>query len=360
MASLKLPPLVLPPPSQSETPPPPPDVSRLIVPRQPFSTEDDRIRGISKRLTCGYSETTGIRKSMEDRIIIYGSLRSKEDEDYFAVFDGHNGDAAAKYCAGQMHMKLSKILEQQPQVDLVTCLKQAFHVTNEGLERARTEGGTTAVVALFKGLELYIANSGDSRAVLSKNHQATRVTTDHKPDLPEEKQRIEKTGGWVKNGGITGTLTVSRSLGDFSYKPYITCEPDVFGPFSVNDEEYQLLILACDGLWDVVSDDEAVAIALEAKNPEEAAVNLRDKAFNSKSQDNISVLVVFFPHYKVRDNFSENHTVTTDTNSTKTENECNKGQEACNGSIKKSRTRIIEKKRTKKEKKNEKKKTKKK
>jgi len=293
-SSLKLPPLVLPPPSHSETPPPPPDVSGLIVPKQPFSTEDDRIRGISKRLSCGYAETTGIRKSMEDRIIIYGSLRSKEDEDYFAVFDGHNGDAAAKYCAGRMHMKLSEILEQHPQEDLVTCLKQTFRVTNEGLERTPAAGGTTAVVALFKGSELYIANSGDSRAVLCKNHHATRVTTDHKPDLPEEKLRIEKTGGWVKNGGITGTLTVSRALGDFSYKPYITCEPDVFGPFSINDETYQFLILACDGLWDVVSDEEAVAVALEAKNPEEAAVKLRDKAFNSKSQDNISVLVVFF------------------------------------------------------------------
>jgi len=87
---------------------------------------------------------------------------------------------------------------------------------------------------------------------------------------------------------------VSRALGDFSYKPFITCEPDVFGPFSINDEAYQLLILACDGLWDVVSDDDAVAIALESKNPEDAAVRLRDKAFNSKSKDNISVLVVFF------------------------------------------------------------------
>jgi len=228
-------------------------------------------------------------------VALFGSLRSKEDEDYFAVFDGHNGDSSAKYCAGRLHVKLSDALNVEP--DPVKCFKLAFELTNEGLEKNHSAGGTTAVVSLFKGNELYIANTGDSRAVISKNRKAIRVTTDHKPDLPLEKERIEKNGGWVKNGGITGTLTVSRALGDFSYKPYITCEPDVFGPFSITDKEYQLLIMACDGLWDVVSDDEAVEIALNAKNPEDAAVKLRDKAFNSNSQDNISVLVVYFPHY---------------------------------------------------------------
>lgn len=132
--------------------------------------------------------------------------------------------------------------------------------------------------------------------------KATRITTDHKPDLESERERIEKLGGWVKNGAITGSLTVSRSLGDFSYKPFITCEPDVFGPFSFMEDDYQFLILACDGLWDVVSDQEAVEIVLKAKNPEDAAVKLRDKAFNSKSKDNISVLVIYFPQYPQNEN----------------------------------------------------------
>jgi len=150
----------------------------------------------------------------------------------------------------------------------------------------------------FRNSELYIANVGDSRAVISSRGIATRVTTDHKPDLPAERERIEKLGGWVKNGAITGSITVSRSLGDFSYKPFIICDPDVFGPFRYLDDEYQFLILACDGLWDVVTDQEAVEIALSAKTPEEAAVKLRDKAFNNKSRDNISVLVIFFPQYQ--------------------------------------------------------------
>jgi serine/threonine protein phosphatase PrpC len=166
------------------------------------------------------------------------------------------------------------------------------------MEKINATGGTTAVVAYFKDNQLFIANVGDSRAVMCLGGKATRVTTDHKPDLESEKTRIEKLGGWVKNGAITGSITVSRSLGDFPYKPFITCEPDVFGPFSFMEEEYQFLILACDGLWDVVSDQEAVEIALTAKNPEDAAVKLRDQAISSKSHDNVSVLVINFPQYQ--------------------------------------------------------------
>uniref|UniRef100_A0A6B2L3A9 PPM-type phosphatase domain-containing protein n=1 Tax=Arcella intermedia TaxID=1963864 RepID=A0A6B2L3A9_9EUKA len=270
----------------------------MIVPNKAVPTEDEHVRGVSKRLASGYADTIGQRKNMEDRITILGYFRSKEDEDYFALFDGHNGDGAAKYCAGRMHVRLRDVMEKtEGDWDPIKCFKEAFLATNTSLEKVISSGGTTAVVAFFKGAELFIANVGDSRAVISKNRSATRVTVDHKPDLPEEKARIEGAGGWVAKGGITGTLTVSRSLGDFSYQPFISCTPDVFGPFPVLTNDHELLILACDGLWDVVSDQEAVDIALQADDPEDAAVRLRDEAFKKNSKDNISVIVIFFPVY---------------------------------------------------------------
>jgi len=311
---IALPPLVLPPHSISEDPPPAPPASSLILPNQILIKEDERVKGVSKRLQAGYAETTGVRKTMEDRLVICGSLRSRDDEDYFAVFDGHNGVASAKYCAGKMHIKLMELLDSEE--DPTSLFKATFHLTNTELEKHNTAGGTTAVVAYFKGNDMYIANVGDSRAVVCRNRQALRITTDHKPDLQVERERIEKNGGWVKNGGITGTLTVSRALGDFSYKPFITCEPDVFGPYCFTDDSHQFLILACDGLWDVVSDEQAVEIVLTTKNAEEAAVRLRDQAFNSKSQDNISVLVVFFPNFinylYFNHNNSNNNNITTE------------------------------------------------
>jgi len=64
------------------------------------------------------------------------------------------------------------------------------------------------------------------------------------------------------------------------------------------EDPFQFLILACDGLWDVVSDEEAVDIVIKAKNPEDAAVKLRNRALHSNSKDNISVLVIDFPQFR--------------------------------------------------------------
>jgi len=231
-------------------------------------------------------------------MVIHCSLRNHDDEDYFALFDGHNGVEIAKYCSEKLHLKFSEILEKSEQFDPNSIFKNTFELINSDMQKLVMVGGTTAVVAYFIKQELFIANVGDSRAVLCQHGKAIRVTTDHKPDVESEKDRIIKSGGWVKNGAITGSLTVSRALGDFSYKPYITCDPDVFGPFPFLEDSYQFLIIACDGLWDAVTDEEAVAEALTAKTPEDAAVKLRDKAFHSTSKDNISVLVIYFPQYR--------------------------------------------------------------
>jgi serine/threonine protein phosphatase PrpC len=87
---------------------------------------------------------------------------------------------------------------------------------------------------------------------------------------------------------------VARSLGDNSLRQYLTAQPQVHGPFDV--AAYQGLIVACDGVWDVVSDNTAarLAAAAIAKNNdvEQAAIQVRNKAFTRLSKDNISVLVV--------------------------------------------------------------------
>jgi serine/threonine protein phosphatase PrpC len=108
-------------------------------------------------------------------------------------------------------------------------------------------------------------------------------------------------GGTIdRKNRVQGRLGVTRSLGDFSLNPYVTHEPEIFGPFKFSNEpetKYDILILACDGLWDVVSDSKAVKIALGCSTAQEAAKKLKDKAYNLRSRDNISVLVVFFPGY---------------------------------------------------------------
>jgi protein phosphatase 1G len=96
--------------------------------------------------------------------------------------------------------------------------------------------GCTACVALITENEIYCANSGDSRCVLSNDGRAIELSIDHKPDLPTEKARIERAGGFVEENRVKGVLNLSRSLGDLEYKQdnklpveeqMITCVPEI-------------------------------------------------------------------------------------------------------------------------------------
>jgi serine/threonine protein phosphatase PrpC len=78
--------------------------------------------------------------------------------------------------------------------------------------------GCTACVAIITETEIICANAGDSRCVLSNDGKAIEMSMDHKPDLPTEKARIEKAGGFVEENRVKGVLNLSRSLGDLEYK----------------------------------------------------------------------------------------------------------------------------------------------
>jgi len=142
----------------------------------------------------------------------------------------------------------------------------------------------------FDCKRLIIANAGDQRAVLSRASCTVQITTDHKPDEPGEKFRIYNAGGFVnEQKRVNGILALSRSLGDADLQPYVTFEPEVF--FVELKEDDRFLILACDGLWDVMSNTKAVEIVDKYRDPVRAAAALRDYAFLLGSTDNISVIV---------------------------------------------------------------------
>lgn len=126
-----------------------------------------------------------------------------------------------------------------------------------------TEAGTTACVALIIGRKLYVANAGDSFAVLSRNKETLPMSYDHKPEQERETSRIEKAGGYVLGGRVCRNLNLSRGIGDLNYKrggefsrenQIITAEPDV----RVIDltEEDNFLVLATDGVSEVMNNYE--------------------------------------------------------------------------------------------------------
>jgi len=129
--------------------------------------------------------------------------------------------------------------------------------------------GCTACSAIITPTDIFVGNSGDSRAVLAvkKGDKLTAVdmSVDHKPDNPSEKARIEKAGGFVEDNRVKGILNLSRSLGDLEYKSdsskppgeqMITAVPEINKQRITPDTNF--LIIACDGIWDCLTSQEAV------------------------------------------------------------------------------------------------------
>ena len=147
--------------------------------------------------------------------------------------------------------------------------------------------GCTACVIVVdeKFKKIYFANAGDSRAVICKNGIAYQMSHDHKPDSAKEKNRIYKSGGWVNEGRIKGNLNLSRSLGDFEYKQdkklsaknqMITAYPEI--NIEILDDTCEFIILACDGIWDCLT-------------PQEACDYVRNKLYDSKGTPKTNVKI---------------------------------------------------------------------
>jgi len=248
----------------------------------------------STRYPIGYAESIGRRPTMEDQVVIMGmGPRLRENEDYFAIFDGHGGSFVAEECAKYLHKKLRNALYTIS--DIKEAIDFSFTKMDEEFTSERT-CGSTGLMAFITQSTLYIANIGDSRAVLGlTGEKAMRLSIDHKPGLQSEKDRICRIGGMVQqiSGAwrVNGVLAVSRAFGDYALKPYVSSTPYISE--TVLTSEHLFLVLACDGLWDVLSDEQVVTIVSQQSTPHEAAELLRRTAFTRGSDDNISVVVIF-------------------------------------------------------------------
>lgn len=183
-------------------------------------------------------------------------------------------------------------------------IRSGFLKIDESMRASNDLSGCTAVCALVSPTHLFIANCGDSRAVISDTDGAFFATEDHKPLNPKERQRIVKAGGSVGQR-INGTLAVSRALGDFEFKKnhdmgpceqLVSPEPEVFVIERRPKDEF--MILACDGIWDVMSDNELckfVQYKLTVEpNVQSVCSSILDLCLHRGSRDNMSIIIVVF------------------------------------------------------------------
>ncbi len=169
---------------------------------------------------------------------------------------------------------------------LGSALKSAFFKLDENLREyqanhATDTSGCTSCVCVITPKYIICANAGDSRSVLGNANAVVPMSEDHKPNNPVELQRIKSAGGIVEWNRVDGDLAVSRAFGDFQFKQRndlpaeaqkVSPSPDIkIYDRNSNDE---ILILACDGLWDVMSNDEAVQLAREIMGDGESDASL--------------------------------------------------------------------------------------
>ncbi|PIN21005.1 Serine/threonine protein phosphatase [Handroanthus impetiginosus] len=283
-------------------------------------------------LVYGHVAMMGRRRVMEDAVTVAPSGWLAGEYHFFAVYDGHGGAKVAEKCREKMHKCLEKHIEKAKKVpkeedfDWEKVMTECFSTMDEELEddredRAATVAGeeriawwaaaeesmvgSTAVVVLVGKDELVVANCGDSRAVLCQSGVPVALSRDHKPDRADEKERIEAAGGKVINWNgwrVQGVLATSRSLGDHYLRPFVTSNPEVTVVRRSESDEF--LIIATDGLFDVVCNETACKVVKKClsgkrtrrvsdeSGASEAAAILAQLAIVKGSRDNISIIVV--------------------------------------------------------------------
>ncbi|KAI0965062.1 phosphatase 2C-like domain-containing protein [Xylaria arbuscula] len=276
------------------------------------------------------------------------------DNGYFAIFDGHAGTFAADWCGKKLHLVLEDIIRRNPNAPIPELLDQTFTSVDAQLEKLplKNSGCTAAIAVLrwedrvpssssatgsqaiapaaavasktdaskpkdskseddgntiaipestharLKGTAtrqrvLYTANVGDARIILCRAGKALRLSYDHKGSDENEGKRIANAGGLILNNRVNGVLAVTRALGDSYMKDLVTGHPYTTETV-IQPEMDEFIIIACDGLWDVCSDQEAVDLIRDKPDPIAASKLLVDHALARFSTDNLSCMIIRF------------------------------------------------------------------
>eukprot|EP01080_Neovahlkampfia_damariscottae_P012155 gene12155-5645_t len=280
----------------------------------------------NKYLSFAVSGMQGYRLTMEDAHNAIGEVDLKNfDENvqkdttlsFFGIYDGHSGSEAAHYLSKHLLNKVmkyqldSKITSSSELMASDEMIRKSYLETDSDLEKhCLQEGifpGTTCCTVFVKrigdDIEIICPNVGDSRSVLCKMGETVPLSYDHKPTNENEKKRILASGGFVEFGRVNGTLAVSRAFGDISYKDNkkikpeeqaVSAEPEINRvKLNLKDvqesSEYTFIIVACDGIWDVMRNEDAVEYVkkqLDALKTDDGTQKQSDDEEDAKKSDN--------------------------------------------------------------------------
>lgn len=245
-------------------------------------------------------EDRGQRPYMEDRNI--SAEKILPNVLLFGVFDGHNGYEVADFCKAHLGSIVRQELNTTKTVErsLESAVIKLDQSGSRDVDLPHTKDvGSTACVVLVTDSDIWFVNVGDSRAIVRTDGVTKQMTIDHKPTLKSEADRVTKHGGFISNTDgtwrINGRLNVSRSIGDWSMRPFIISSPTV-SHFQREGKRHEFLIIASDGLFDVMTNEE-VALMIESQPHTRKGVSTALKLLVSDSRsrgstDNITIIYI--------------------------------------------------------------------
>ena len=231
-----------------------------------------------------FAEAKGNEKNMENTII--ARSRIKENASLFAVFDGHLGDCTASYCVNRIQAEFI----YQKECSTAEFLHNALANVSQNASEHSFPDGATCAVAIVDGNRLVASNIGNARVVLidykSDIRFASKVYT---PTVRSEFERIRAMGGNVINNKVQGSITQSRAIGD---ERFIGVKPISEETEIELQETDKWLIIACNGLFSVVSDEFISSLSQRVSTAKDFACRLKNAAVSCNTQWNVSVIVV--------------------------------------------------------------------
>merc|ERR1711865_52617 len=277
------------------------------------------------------STAQGDRESQEDTHVMRAEVphRGRGRLSFFAVFDGHGGGHVSQQCSAMLLDNCLEKIENSSLQSLTDGLRHGCFKMDQTLRACHhlqsSTCGSTGIMAFFTGDSYVVANVGDSRSILVRrpqsilgkngSHSVIPLSFDHKPNNPQEIARIGNAGGFVETtthsyGGrefqcsrVDGRLAVARAFGDFDLKTSnnlpaelqkVSCEPEIISEQAL---ERDLLVLACDGIWDVMSNEDVGEFVVDAMQAldgdvETVAEVLVERAYALGSTDNMTAMVI--------------------------------------------------------------------
>jgi len=300
-------------------------LNAYIVENHPLITDISKSASASQKGPNYFFSSTGEESYLGTYYYILQKSNGKEQQDrykaspmtkdnhlpFFGVYDGHSTQLVPEIVAEKLDQYFLQSLRSEHHVsDIKTALKNAFHQMEEEmlsqLKEKKIRGGTTALCAVFQQGKLYVANVGDSQAVIFQKEGIVRLSNLHDLHNASERFSVEQKGGVILKDRIEGELALSRSIGDFRFKNLMSSEPEILEYDIKDDDEY--LLIGTDGYWNGLDPQQTLEKIKEfqsKQDPKKLSLKilgnfLMEEACNNiikTKKDNMSLIVIDIKDY---------------------------------------------------------------